>query len=83
MDKLPDAESDAYFHSRPRGSQMGAIVSPQSTVLHNGRQELEQRDKEMHEVSGDMQINSECFCSLFVPSMCVWQSAFWPCLTSF
>ena len=27
--KVSDEESDAYFHSRPRGSQLGAIVSPQ------------------------------------------------------
>ena len=51
VDRLPDAESDAYFHSRPRGSQMGAIVSPQSTVLKQGRAEIEQRNREVQQVS--------------------------------
>ncbi len=31
--RLEAAESDEYFHSRPRGSQLGASVSPQSQVI--------------------------------------------------
>ena len=50
VERLPEEESDAYFHSRPRGSQMGAIVSPQSSVLTNGRAELEQRNKDVQQV---------------------------------
>ncbi len=34
------AVSDKYFHARPRGSQIGAVVSPQSQTLQ-GRDQLE------------------------------------------
>jgi pyridoxamine 5'-phosphate oxidase len=35
IEKLPAAASDAYFQSRPVGSQVGAIASPQSQVIEN------------------------------------------------
>ena len=35
---LTAAESDAYFHSRPLGSRLSAMVSPQSQVIANRAQ---------------------------------------------
>ena len=39
VEKVSDAESDAYFHSRPLDSRIGAWASPQSQVIA-GRTEL-------------------------------------------
>jgi pyridoxamine 5'-phosphate oxidase len=38
--KVPREESEAYFHSRPRASQLGAWVSQQSSII-SGRAVLE------------------------------------------
>ena len=43
-EKVDAAISDAYFESRPEGSKLGAIVSPQSSIIPN-REFLE---KELH-----------------------------------
>jgi len=40
-ERLPPEASTEYFHSRPRGSQLGAWASPQSRVVAS-REELEQ-----------------------------------------
>tara|TARA_B100000575_G_scaffold174712_1_gene140029 strand:+ start:5650 stop:6300 length:651 start_codon:yes stop_codon:yes gene_type:complete len=46
--KIATKESDEYFYSRPRGSQIGAIVSNQSEII-NSRDFLETKYKELNE----------------------------------
>jgi len=49
--RLSDEESDAYFATRPRGSQLGAWASPQSRPLAD-RSELERRCRALDERYG-------------------------------
>jgi pyridoxamine 5'-phosphate oxidase len=46
VERLPPEESDAYFSSRPRGSQLGAWASNQSEVLAS-RETLEEEYREI------------------------------------
>lgn len=46
LEKISSAESDAYFFSRPLGSQIGAWTSPQSKAIPD-REFLEKRLQEM------------------------------------
>ena len=50
--RVPEAESDAYFDGRPRGSRLGAWASEQSREVE-GRDVLERRLEEMDERYGD------------------------------
>ena len=55
VEKISEAASTDYFHSRPRDSQLGALASPQSEVIKN-RQVLEQRMAELTERYQDQEI---------------------------
>lgn len=46
VERIAENLSDGYFHSRPKGSQLGAAVSPQSQVIPN-REFLEVKLKDL------------------------------------
>jgi pyridoxamine 5'-phosphate oxidase len=48
VERLTEAESDAYFATRPRGAQVGAWASAQGTVLSD-REELEEQVRAVEE----------------------------------
>lgn len=52
VEKVNDEESADYFKSRPRGSQLGAVISPQSKIIKNRKfleEKLEDLEKEYAE----------------------------------
>lgn len=48
LERIAENLSDGYFHSRPKGSQLGAAVSPQSEIIPN-REFLEEKLKNLEE----------------------------------
>ncbi len=55
IEKVSKEESEKYFHSRPKGSQVGAIVSPQSQVIED-RDQLEKQMIEQEAKFADSEI---------------------------
>jgi pyridoxamine 5'-phosphate oxidase len=52
VERVTQEESEAYFASRPRESQLGAWASPQSTVV-SGREELDEFYRDAEQRFGD------------------------------
>src|SRR5262249_42542415 len=46
VERISEAESDAYFRTRPRGHQLSAWISAQSDVI-SGREVLEENAREL------------------------------------
>ncbi len=55
LQRIPENLSDGYFASRPKGSQLGAIVSPQSTKIPD-RSFLEQKLADLEREFSDKEI---------------------------
>lgn len=56
VERVPEVESEEYFQSRPRGSQVGAWVSHQSQEVSGGREEIEKRARDLAKVYEDSSI---------------------------
>jgi pyridoxamine 5'-phosphate oxidase len=54
VERLPAEDSDAYFASRPRDSQIAAAISPQSRPIE--REELDRRYQEVDRELGDAEV---------------------------
>ena len=52
VQKTSEQESDEYFHLRPIASQLGACISPQSTIIEN-REWLEKKYNEFEEQNSE------------------------------
>ncbi len=55
VEKAPREQSERYFHSRPRDSQLGAVVSAQSAVVPS-REHLEKQLAELQQRYADGEI---------------------------
>jgi pyridoxamine 5'-phosphate oxidase len=55
VERTSTGESDTYFKTRPRESQIGALASPQSEVIPS-RDMLQQRARELEELYRDREV---------------------------
>ncbi|XP_067226095.1 pyridoxine-5'-phosphate oxidase isoform X1 [Chanodichthys erythropterus] len=55
VERIPYESSSEYFHSRPKSSQIGAVVSRQSTVIPS-RQYLREKNAELEEKYKDTDV---------------------------
>ncbi|WP_317047528.1 pyridoxamine 5'-phosphate oxidase [Mucilaginibacter hurinus] len=55
IEKLSKEESEGYFHARPKGSQVGALASPQSQEIA-GRHVVEEKWKQLESEYADKDI---------------------------
>ncbi|MFC0514404.1 pyridoxamine 5'-phosphate oxidase [Mucilaginibacter angelicae] len=55
IEKVSKEDSERYFHSRPKGSQVGAVVSPQSQEIES-REVLEQKWNELEAEYADKEV---------------------------
>ncbi|XP_068832977.1 pyridoxine-5'-phosphate oxidase [Capricornis sumatraensis] len=53
--KLPEEEAECYFHSRPKSSQIGAVVSHQSSVIPD-REYLRKKNKELEQLYQEQEV---------------------------
>jgi pyridoxamine 5'-phosphate oxidase len=60
VEKVTSEESEEYFHTRPRGSQIGAWASPQSEEI-TGREFLEQKVDEIEKRFKDQAVDCPPF----------------------
>ena len=60
IEKLDKNYSEKYFHSRPKKSQLGAVVSPQSQEI-DGRELLEQKMAELEAEYADKDVPKPSF----------------------
>jgi pyridoxamine 5'-phosphate oxidase len=56
VERISAAESDAYFKTRPRESQIGALASPQSEIIES-REVLEQRFRDLEQFYRDRNVD--------------------------
>lgn len=60
VEKVSEEESSQYFHSRPKGSQLGALTSPQSRTIPN-REFLEDKLAHLEKEYQDKQVDKPIY----------------------